>query len=232
MVAVIVGTTAALEANGPFTTSYLTAWATVRVKLTAIFADSTDWEYCKVGKRQCNGRKGCLAFLDHYLGQNIVYHMVSAAEKILQNALYHGEQNNNTSERFFFKIKKNLTLFHHSPFHHPPFTHCPIVSFYRSPVRSLIFMPKYLIFMPNSLLFMPISRAAWDSSRGTLCGAREGVPCVARRLLQTCTWCYPGFQFNLLAQSLIPDPSQVPVPVGDWGAKLRRSSVSRTLQRR
>ena len=100
MVAVIVGTTAALEANGPFTTSYLTAWATVRVNLTAIFADSTDWEYCKVGKRQCNGRKGCLALRNHYLGPSNVDNMVSAAKIILQNSVYHGKQNNSSFDRY------------------------------------------------------------------------------------------------------------------------------------
>ena len=59
-----------------------------------------------------------------------------------------------------------------------------------------------------------------------------GVPGVARRILQSCPWSYPGVQFNLLSQSPIPDPSLVPVPAGDWGAELRGLSVSRTLQRR
>ena len=44
LVAGILGTTADLEANGPFTASYLTDRAAVWVKLTAIFADSTTGE--------------------------------------------------------------------------------------------------------------------------------------------------------------------------------------------
>ena len=41
VVAVIVGTTSALEANRPFTASYLTGWATVWAKLNAIVAEHT-----------------------------------------------------------------------------------------------------------------------------------------------------------------------------------------------
>ena len=51
MVACIVGTTEYLEANGPFTASYLTDRATVSANLTAIFADSTAWTHCKVNNR-------------------------------------------------------------------------------------------------------------------------------------------------------------------------------------
>ena len=47
-----------------------------------------------------------------------------------------------------------------------------------------------------------------------------GGPCVARRRLQPCKWCYLGVQFNLLDQSPIPGPSPVTVPAGDWGAEL------------
>ena len=54
---------------------------------------------------------------------------------------------------------------------------------------------------------------------------------MARRRLQPCPWCYPGVQFNLLAQSPITDPSTVPVYEEDWRAELRGSFVSRTLQR-
>ena len=59
------------------------------------------------------------------------------------------------------------------------------------------------------MVFTPISRAAWDSTRGTVHGARgggrggggEGVsPCLAMSRLQPRTWCYPGVQFNLLAR--------------------------------
>ena len=50
VVAVIVSNNADLEANGPFTVSYLTDRATVLAKLTAIFSDSTAWTYFKVGK--------------------------------------------------------------------------------------------------------------------------------------------------------------------------------------
>ena len=38
-------------------------------------------------------------------------------------------------------------------------------------------------------------------------------------------------QFNLPNRFPIPDPSLAPIPAGDWGAELRRSSVSRTSQR-
>ena len=47
--------------------------------------------------------------------------------------------------------------------------------------------------------------------------------------LQLHTWCYPGVQFNLLAESPILGASPAPVPTGDWGAELGGSSVSRTL---
>ena len=57
-------------------------------------------------------------------------------------------------------------------------------------------------------------------------------PCVARRRLQPRKGCYPGVQFNLLARSPIPGPRPASVLAGDWGADLRGSSVSRTLQRR
>ena len=51
VVAGIVGTTTAFEANGPFIASYLTDIATVWGKLTSIFEDSTAWTCCKFGKR-------------------------------------------------------------------------------------------------------------------------------------------------------------------------------------
>ena len=97
-----------------------------------------------------------------------------------------------------------------------------------------LFPVQPLIFTPKSLLFTPISRATLGSTRGTARGVQGGGggPCVARRHMQPRTWCYPGLQFNLIVQSLIPDPSMDPVPAGDWGAELRRSSVSRTSQRR
>ena len=57
-----------------------------------------------------------------------------------------------------------------------------------------------------------------------------GFPCVSRRRLQHRTRCYTGVQFNLLAQSPIPDPSLVPVTKDDCGAELRGLSVSRTTQ--
>ena len=53
-----------------------------------------------------------------------------------------------------------------------------------------------------------------------------GVPCVARRRLKPCMWCYPSVQFNLLVRSPIPGPSPAPIPTGDWGAELCVSSVS------
>ena len=91
VVAGIFGTTAALEANRPFTASSLIDRATVWVELTAIFVDSTAWANCKVGERQHNGRKGCLALRDYYLGPSITDYMAYAAEKMFQNLVYHGE---------------------------------------------------------------------------------------------------------------------------------------------
>ena len=73
---------------------------TVWEKLTSIFEDSTAWTYCKVGKRQINGRNGYLALRDNYLGTNNVDHIASEAENIIQNTVYHGERNNNTFERY------------------------------------------------------------------------------------------------------------------------------------
>ena len=72
---------------------------TVWEKLTSIFEDSTAWTYCKVGKRQRNGRKGYLAVYDHYLLPNNVDHMASVADKTLQNPVYYGELKKNTFER-------------------------------------------------------------------------------------------------------------------------------------
>ena len=67
--------------------------------------------------------------------------------------------------------------------------------------------------------------------RGGRAGGGVG-PCVARRRLQPRTGCYPGVQFILPARSPIPGPSPATILVGDWGAELRRSSVSRTSQQR
>ena len=111
-----------------------------------------------------------------------------------------------------------------------PFHHCAIALFYRFPIQSLLFT---LI----SLICTPISLPTWVSARGTAwClgrggAVRGGFPCVARRRLWPCPWCYPGVQFNLLSRSPIPDTSPVPVPAGDWGADLHGSSVNRTSQR-
>ena len=98
-----------------------------------------------------------------------------------------------------------------------------IVFFSASPLSGRFpfsrFSVQFLIFTPKSLTFTPLSCATWGSTRGTARGARGG-PCVARRRLQPCKWCYLGVQFNLLDQSPIPGPSPVTVPAGDWGAEL------------
>ena len=98
--------------------------------------------------------------------------------------------------------------------------------FFRFSVQSLLFMPKFLVFTP-----MP--NATWGSTCGTAHDALGGGkgPCEVRRRLKPHTWFYPGVQFNLQARSPIPGPSPVPVPVGELGAKLCKSSVSRTSQR-
>ena len=85
-VAGVVSTTVYLEASGPFTATYLTDRATVWA-LTDIFADSTAWTYCRVGKSQRNGSKGYLSLRDHYLRPNNVYHMESADKKILHSVV-------------------------------------------------------------------------------------------------------------------------------------------------
>ena len=96
VVSVTVSTTVDLEANDPFATSYLTDKATFLGNLNSTFVDSAAWTYFKVGKRQHNFSNRYLAFYDHFLVPNNVDHMGSAAEKILQNTLYHRERNNNT----------------------------------------------------------------------------------------------------------------------------------------
>ena len=104
------GTLEALEEKIPFTSLYLTDRATVWGNLTDIFADSTAWTYCKVGKRHHNDRKGYLSLYDHFLGPNNVYHTESAAKKILHNKVYHGKQNNKTFERYVTIQKDHNTI--------------------------------------------------------------------------------------------------------------------------
>ena len=89
----------------------MTDQATVWSNLTSIFAYSTDWTYFKVGNRQRNGRKGYLALRDHYLIPNNVDHMASAADKILQNAVYHGERKKKTFESYVVIQKEHHTIF-------------------------------------------------------------------------------------------------------------------------
>ena len=72
LVAGIVGNTAALEANGPFTASYLTDQDTVWAKLTAIVVYSTAWTYHKVGKVQHIDMKGYLPCVITTLDQIIL----------------------------------------------------------------------------------------------------------------------------------------------------------------
>ena len=83
MVSGTVGNTASLEASVPFTASYLNGRATFWGRLNSIFAYSTAWTYCKVVKRNSNGRKGYLDLYDHFLIPNNVDNMESAAENIL-----------------------------------------------------------------------------------------------------------------------------------------------------
>ena len=109
VVAGTVGNTTALEENGPFTESYLTGWYTVQGDLTAIFAYSNDWIYCKVGKRQRKGMKGYLSLYDQFLLPNNVDHMEYLSENSLQNAVYHREKNNNTFDKYVM-IQKELHI--------------------------------------------------------------------------------------------------------------------------
>ena len=100
--------------------------------------------------------------------------------------------------------------------------------FYRFPIQ-------YLLFTPNPCFYanIPCYLGFYSRYRAWCNGGRErGVPCVDRRRLQPLQWCYPVVQFNLPSRSPILDPSPAPVPVGDWEAELRGSSVSRTSQQR
>ena len=108
-----VGSTAALEANGPFTASYLTNQDKISGKMTGIFSDYTAWTYCKVGKGQHNDRKVYLALYNNFLVLNNVDHMESAAENMIQNSAYHGEQKNDTFERYVTIQKEQHTILEH-----------------------------------------------------------------------------------------------------------------------
>ena len=113
-----------------------------------------------------------------------------------------------------------ISLFHHyniSPSTILPLRHCTIL-----PLSCPI--PDFYANIPCYLgLYMRYR--AW-------CVGGGGGTCVASSSLQPRTWCYLGVQFNLLAQSPIPGACPAPIPTGDWGSKLRGSSVIRTLQRR
>ena len=96
---------------------------------------------------------------------------------------------------------------------------CPITDFYAKIPTFYANIPCYLVFY--------MWYCAWCAV-----GGGGGGPCVARSHIQPCKWWYPGVQFILPSRSSIMGPSLAPVPAGDWGAELHRSSVSRTLQRR
>ena len=68
------------------------------------------WTYCKVGKRQRNGRKIYLVLRYHYLGPNNVDHVVSATEKIIQSTVYYAERNNNTFESYITIQKEQRAI--------------------------------------------------------------------------------------------------------------------------
>ena len=111
---------------------------------------------------------------------------------------------------FFFLLLISLPLIIQLKFPVLPVS-CPIPDFY---ARILCYLGFYAGY------------CAW-------CEVGVGVgPYVARRCPKTRTWFYPGVQFNLSARFPILDPSPAPVPAGNWGAELRGSSASRTLQRR
>ena len=94
----------------------------------------------------------------------------------------------------------------------------PIPAFYSKIPAFYANIPCYLGFYAQD--------TAWCAVGG------GGGQCVAMWSLQPRLWCYPGVQFNLKSQSPIMGLIPAPVPVGDWGAELRGSSVSRTSQRR
>ena len=96
----------------------------------------------------------------------------------------------------------------------------------RFPIRYLHFTLIYLIFTPASLttiLSRVVLRAVVRIGGGSLVGVEAFL---ASYLF------YAGASFNPPTQFLIPDPSLAPFTTGDWGVKLRGSSVSRILQPR
>ena len=172
----------------------------------------------------------------------VIYHYVERILIILvtpnflynihTNQKYHsGEAVNIHIHLYFYIVRKinsdPLSLFRHftilpstiSPLHHCTIllVSCPIPDFYT----------KIPDFYANILCYL-----GFYTRYCTWCvGGGEGS-CVSRSLLQPHTWCYPGVQYNLISWYPIPGPGLVPVPAGDWGTKLRGSSVSRTSQQR
>ena len=97
---------------------------------------------------------------------------------------------------------------------------CPIPSFYAQ-------IPYFYANIPCYLGVYAQYRA-WCAGGRVRVGLGAGGSCVASRRMWPHTWFYLGVNFNLLAPSPILGTSPAPVPAGDWGDNLRRSSVRRT----
>jgi hypothetical protein len=79
-------------ANNTHSVTYLTDRATVYDKIAALTRDKACWTYVKPFQRTRDGRAAFLALRDHYLGENMVDAMASAAERALTTLKYIGEK--------------------------------------------------------------------------------------------------------------------------------------------
>ena len=94
------GNATTLEANGPFTQSFITDRSEVWSKLAVIFGNSESWTYAKIARRTRDGRQCFRSVYNHYLGPNNIDHMASRAERKLRDSTYHGERRNWDFEKY------------------------------------------------------------------------------------------------------------------------------------
>ena len=89
-----------LEANGPFTQSFITDRSEVWAKLAVIFGSAECWTYAKIARRSRDGRLCFRSVYNHYLGPNNIDHMASRAERKLRDSTYHAERRNWNFEKY------------------------------------------------------------------------------------------------------------------------------------
>ena len=89
-----------LEANGPFTQSFITDRSEVWAKLAVIFGSAECWTYAKIARRSRDGRLCFRSVYNHYLGPNNIDHMASRAERRLRDSTYHAERRNWNFEKY------------------------------------------------------------------------------------------------------------------------------------